>query len=158
MAAFWTGGRAALAADAGEHGGDVAVAGVERLPKLAVAPTDPGKPPLERRDADAGLGLRREIEADCFGMGRQLIETVAAEPGGELPPVGVIGACGVPGSGGAGVLFGGLGEPGEARVGEGRRGRVVGRRRQLAVQASWRVCSVFVRPVPTPGGGFEGVS
>ena len=58
-------GRAAVAAaDAGEHGGDVAVAGVERTAELAVAPADPGEAPLERRNADAGLGLRGEIEAD----------------------------------------------------------------------------------------------
>ena len=99
IAAFCTGRAGVLAADAGEHGGDVAVAGVERLPELAVAPADPGQAPLERRDADAGLGLRGEIEPDGLRLGRQFLKTVAAQPGGELPPVGVIGARGVFGCG-----------------------------------------------------------
>ena len=116
IAAFCAGGRAVPAADAGQNRRDVTVAGVERRPELAVAPTDPGKPPLERRDADAGFGLRREIEADDLGIGRQLIETVAAQPGGELPPVGIIGARGVFGSRGARVALSGLGQPSEARI------------------------------------------
>ena len=53
-----------LAANAGEHRRDVAVAGVERRPELAVAPADPGEAALERRNARAGLGLRGEIESD----------------------------------------------------------------------------------------------
>ena len=136
IAAFCTGGRRVLAADAGEHGGDVAVAGVERLPELAVAPADPGEAPLERRDADAGLGLRREIEPDGLRLGRQFVKTVAAQPGGELPPVGVIGARGVFAAGGAGVVFGGLGQPGEARIEAERAGESApsASRRQLAVR------------------------
>ena len=149
-----------LAADAGEHGGDVAVAGVERLPKLAVAPTDPGKPPLERRDADAGLGLRGEMEPDGLRLWRQLIKTVAAEPGGELPPVGVIGARRVFAAGGARVGFGGFGEPGEVRIGrrKGRGGRGVLFRKSIVGRVEVRRCFVFVRTFPTPRGGLEGVA
>ena len=60
------------AADAGEHGGDVPVADVERLAELAVAPGDAGQPPLEGGDREFGaaaLDLRREVEADRFRIG-----------------------------------------------------------------------------------------
>ena len=116
-----------FAADAGEHGRDVAVADVERLPDLAIAPANAGKPALQRRHADAGFGVRGEIEPHGLGIGRQLGKTVAAQPGGELPPVGVVGARGIFAAGGAGVGLGGFRQTGEARVGgkEGRGGRVV---------------------------------
>ena len=42
---------AVLAADASEHGGDMAVAGVERVAELAVMPANPGKAALQRGDA-----------------------------------------------------------------------------------------------------------
>ena len=105
-------GRAGVAAaDAGEHGGDMAVADVERLAELPVAPGDAGQPPLEGRDRKlrpAALDLSREIEADRFRIGRRLRKTLAAQPGGELPPVGGVGALGVVGLGRAGVGLGGL--------------------------------------------------
>ena len=81
-------GRASVpAADAGQHGGDMAVADVERLAELPVAPGDAGQPPLEGRDRKlraAALDLRREVEADRFRIGRRLREALAAQPGGEL--------------------------------------------------------------------------
>ena len=99
IASFWTGGRRVVAADAGEHGRDVAVARVERFAELAIAPANPGEPALQRRDGNrscpARLGAGREIEPDGLRIGRQVVEAVAAQPGGELPPIGVIGARGV---------------------------------------------------------------
>jgi hypothetical protein len=86
------------AADAGEDGGDVAVADIERLAELPVAPGDAGQAPLEGRDGEFGaaaLDLRGEVEADRFRIGRRLRKTLATQPGGELPPVGGVGALGV---------------------------------------------------------------
>ena len=40
-----------LAADAGEHRRYMAIAGVERVAKLAVMPANPGKAALQRGDA-----------------------------------------------------------------------------------------------------------
>ena len=99
------------AADAGEHGGDMAVADVERLAELPVAPGDAGQPPFEGRDGKlraAAFDLRREVEADRFRIGRRLRKTLAAQPRGEHSPVGGVGALGVVGLGGAGVGLGGF--------------------------------------------------
>ena len=153
-------GRTAVAAaDAGEHGGDVAVACVERTAELAVAPADPGQAALERRNADAGLGLRREIEPDGLRLGRQFVETVAAQKGSELPPVGIIGARGVFGSSGARVAFRGFGQPGEARIGreQGRGAVAVVGGRQLAVRGLRGLRFGFVPEIPTPGRGLVGL-
>ena len=63
------------AADAGQHGGDMPVADVERLAELTVAPGDSRQPPLEGGDRELGaaaLDLRREIEPDRLGIGRRL--------------------------------------------------------------------------------------
>ena len=80
-------GRAGVAAaDAGEHGGDMAVADLERDAELPVAPGDAGQPPLQggdRKLCAAALDLRREVEADRFRIGRRLREPLAAQPGGE---------------------------------------------------------------------------
>ena len=52
--------------------------------------------------------MRREVEADRFRIGRRLRKTLATQPGGELPPVGGVGALGVVGLRRAGVGLGGL--------------------------------------------------
>jgi hypothetical protein len=58
--------------------------------------------------------LGGEVEADRLRVGRRLGEPLAAQPGGELAPVGGIGALGVVGLRRAGVGLGRLGESGEA--------------------------------------------
>ena len=71
----------------------------------------PGQPPLEggdRKLRPAALDLRREVEADRFRVGRRLGKPLAAQPGGELSPVGGVGAPGVVGLRRAGVGLGGL--------------------------------------------------
>ena len=124
-------GRAAVAAaDAGQHGGDMAIADLERLAKLPVAPGDAGQAPFEGGDRQfrpAAFDLRSEVEADRFRVGRRLRKTLAAQPGGELPPVGGVGALGVVGLGGAGVGLGGLGQRRQAAAqapGRQEQGRV----------------------------------
>jgi len=135
----------------------VAIAGVERVAKLAVMPANPGQAALQRGDAcglravsgadvssagmdsadvssaggDSAVGAGGEIEPDRLRIWRQLRQALPAQPGGEVPPVGVVGALGVVGPGGAGVVLGGFGERGEAIVswGAGRgQGVFVGRR------------------------------
>ena len=126
------------AADAGQHGGDMPVADVERLAELAVAPGDARQPPLEGGDRQlraAALDLRGEIEADGFRIGRRLRQALAAQPGRELPPVGGVGALGVVGLGRAGVGLGGLGQAASrplrrGGVGAARPGRTGARRRR----------------------------
>jgi hypothetical protein len=69
------------AADAGEHGRDMAVADLERLPKLTVTPGDAGQAPLEGGDRKlraAAFDLRSQVEADRFRIGRRLGESLAA--------------------------------------------------------------------------------
>ena len=129
------------AADAGEHGGDMAVADLERLAELPVAPGDAGQPPLEGRDRKLGpaaLDLRREVEPDRFRIGRRLRKTLAAQPGGEHFPVGGVGALGVVGLRRAGVGLGGLRQrrqpaaeaPGGREQGRGVRAGSLGLRRR----------------------------
>ena len=65
-----------------------------------------------------------------------------------MPPIGVVGALGVVGPGGAGVVFSGLGERGEAIV-----WRAAGRGQGVFVGR--RSCIVLVSP--TAREGFEGV-
>ena len=121
------------AADARQHGGDMPVADIERLAELAVAPGDSRQPPLEGGDRELGaaaLDLRREIEPDRLGIGRRLGEALAAQPGGEHFPVGVVGAPGVVGLRRAGVGLGGLRQAGQpAAEPAGRPGQGRGRRR-----------------------------
>ena len=123
-------GRAAMAAaDAGEHGGDMAIADLERLPELAVAPGDAGQAPLEGGDRKlraAAFDLRSEIEADRFRIGRRFGKSLAAQPGGEHFPIRGIGPLGVIGLGGAGVVLGGLRERRKAAA-EAAGGREQGR-------------------------------
>ena len=151
-------GRAGVAAaDAGEHGGDMAVADLERLAELPVAPGDAGQPPLEGRDRKLGpaaLDLRREVEADRFRIGRRLRETLAAQPRGELPPVGGVGALGVVGLRRAGVGLGGLRQrrqaaaeaPGGREQGRGVRAGSLGlRRRAFRLSALRAVPDASVR-------------
>ena len=107
----------------------MAVADVERLAELAVAPGDARQAPLEGGDRKlraAAFDLGREIEADRFRIGRRLGKTLAAQPGGEHCPVGGVGALGVIGLGGAGVVLGGLGERRKAAA-EASGGREQGR-------------------------------
>ncbi len=117
------------AADAGEHGGDMAVADLERLPELSVAPGDAGEAPLEGGDRKlraAAFDLGSEIEADRFRIGRRFGKSLAAQPGGEHSPVRGVGALGVVGLGGAGVVLGGLRERRKAAA-EASGGREQGR-------------------------------
>jgi hypothetical protein len=109
-------------------------------------PTNPGQAALQRGDArtfsalSKPVGTGGEIEPDGLRIGRQLRKTLAAQPGGEMPPIGVVGALGVVGASGAGVVFGGLGERGEATV-----WRAAGRGQGVFVGLG----SVFVRIFPT---------
>ena len=117
------------AADAGQHGGDMAVADLEWLAELPVAPRDAGQPPLEggdRKLRPAAFDLRGEIEADRFRIGRRLGKPLAAQPRGEHSPVRGIGALGVIGLGGAGVGLGGLRQRRQAAA-EASGGREQGR-------------------------------
>ncbi len=66
------------AADAGEHGRDMAVPAVEGRGPLGEIPGERREPPLNRGDdprpAACALSAereRREIEADAFGVGRR---------------------------------------------------------------------------------------
>ena len=117
------------AADAGQHGGDMRIACVERATELAIAPADAREPALQRGDgqrrpARPALHAGGEIEADGLRVRGQGIEPLTAQPGGEVPPVGVIGPLGVLRAGVAGVvarLFGQRREMGGARpLGERR--------------------------------------
>ena len=131
---------AVAAADAGEHGRDMAVLAVEGQGPLDEAPDERREPPLDRCDAarlvtgalSAG-GERGEIEPDAFGIGeRPQVQTLAGAPAQIVAPVGGVGAVGVLGRRRAGVGPGGLderlklcGEGGLARV--QRSGRAGGR-------------------------------
>ena len=117
------------AADAGQHGGDMAIADLERLPELAVAPGDAGQAPLEGGDRKLGAAafdLGSEVEADRFRIGRRFGKSLAAQPGSEHSPVRGVGALGVIGLGGAGVGLGGLRERRKAAA-EAAGGREQGR-------------------------------
>ena len=145
------------AADAGEDGGDMPVADVQRCAELPVAPGDAGQPPLEGRNRKlrpAALDLRREVEADRFRIGRRLRKTLAAQPGGELPPVRGVGALRVVGLGRAGVGLGGLRQrrqaaaeaPGGREQGRGVRAGSLGlRRRAFRLSALRAVPDASVR-------------
>ena len=117
------------AADAGQHGGDMAIADLERLPELPVAPGDARQAPLEGGDRKLGptaFDLGSEIEADRFRIGRRFGKPLAAQPGSEHSPVRGVGALGVIGLSGAGVVLGGLGERRKAAA-EASGGREQGR-------------------------------
>ena len=107
----------------------MAIADLERLPELSVAPGDARQAPFEggdRKLGPAAFDLRREVEADRFRIGRRLGKPLAAQPGGEHSPVGGVGALGVIGLGGAGVVLGGLRERRKAAA-EASGGREQGR-------------------------------
>ena len=117
------------AADAGQHGGDMAIADLERLAELPVAPGDAGQAPLEGGDRKLGAAafdLGSEVEADRFRIGRRFGKPLAAQPGGEHFPVRGVGALGVIGLGGAGVVLGSLRERRKAAA-EASGGREQGR-------------------------------
>ena len=99
----------------------MAVSGVEQVAKLAVMPANPRQAALQRSDACRAprrvraVGAGGEIEPDRLGSGG-----TAADPAGEARRKNVAnrsrrraGCCG---PGGAGIVFGGLGERGEAIV------------------------------------------
>ena len=101
------------AADAGEHGRDMPIADLKRLPELPVAPGDARQAPFEGRDRKLGptaFDLGSEVEADRFRIGRRFGKPLAAQPGSEHSPVRGVGALGVIGLGGAGVVLGRLRE------------------------------------------------
>ena len=76
--------RAAMgAADAGQHGGDMAVLRVEWLAQLPIMPGDPRQPPLQRGDAHRGyptrpIGAGGEIKPDGLWIRRRHGKTLAA--------------------------------------------------------------------------------
>ena len=107
----------------------MAIADLERLAELPVAPGDAGQAPLEggdRKFGAAAFDLRSEVEADRFRVGRRLGKSLAAQPRGEHFPVRGVGALGVVGLGGAGVGLGGLRERRKAAA-EAAGGREQGR-------------------------------
>ena len=126
--------------DAGQHGRDMAVADLERLTELSVAPGDAGEAPLESGDRKlhaAAFDLRSEVEADRLRVGRRLGKPLAAQPRGEVSPVSRVGALRVIGLGRAGVGLGGLRQrrqaaaeaPGGREQGRGVRAGSLGLRR-----------------------------
>ena len=107
----------------------MAIADLERLPELSVAPGDARQAPFERGDRKLGpaaFDLGSEVEADRFRIGRRFGKPLAAQPGSEHSPVCGVGAPGVIGLGGAGVGLGGLGERRKAAA-EASGGREQGR-------------------------------
>ena len=71
------------AADAGQHGGDMAVLRVEWLAQLPIMPGDPRQPPLQRGDAHRGyptrpIGAGGEIKPDGLWIRRRHGKTLAA--------------------------------------------------------------------------------
>jgi hypothetical protein len=117
------------AADAGEHGRDMAVLAVEGQGPLGETPPECREPPLDGGDrarpaarALGARGQRREIKADAFAVGeRARVEPLAGAPAQVVAPVG--GVCAV----------GGL---------RGRRARVgaagLDQRLELCRQGTWR--------------------
>ncbi len=91
-------------ADAGEHGGDMAILAVEREPALGIVPGDRGQPSLDRRHrirlaagdrrtrgGVTATGTGGDVEADGVWVGRQDLQPLAAAPSGKMLPVGGIG-------------------------------------------------------------------
>ncbi|KAF0132568.1 MAG: hypothetical protein FD148_1395 [Methylocystaceae bacterium] len=106
------------AANAGEHGRNMPLTRIERRSELPVAPADAGEPSLQRGDRNRratplAAHTSGEIKADGLRVRGQRVEPLAAQPGGKLPPVGVIGAPGVVRAGVAGVIAGLFGERSE---------------------------------------------
>ena len=101
-------------ADAGEHGGDVAILAVERPAALGIVPGQRRQPPLDRRHrfsvpADAG-GLGGDVEADGLRIRRKYLQFLAPAPGAKMLPVGRVGAARVGGTGGLDIGAGAIGE------------------------------------------------
>ena len=85
---------------------------------------------LDRLATAAALHAGGEIEADGLRVRGQGVEALPAQPGGELPPIGLIGALGVVGAGVAGVVARLVAEGVEMRrAGRGTRRRTSRRRR-----------------------------
>ena len=107
---FFLDGRSAMgASNAGEHGRDVPIARVQRFAELAIAPANPREAPLQRRDGNRLLSAPAvdaggEIQPDGLRIRGQGVETLAAQPGGKLSPIGVVSALGVFGARVAGVI------------------------------------------------------
>ena len=107
----------------------MAVADLERLPKLAVAPGDARQAPFEGGDRKlraSAFDLGCEVEADRLRIGRRFGKPLAAQPGSEHSPVCGVGALGVIGLSGAGVILSRLGERRKAAA-EASGGREQGR-------------------------------
>ena len=155
IASFWSRRAAMGAANAGEHRRNMPIDCIERLAELAVTPANAGEPALQvatetgcdrgvfRAPAELLLHTGGEIEADGLRVRGQGIEALPAQPGGKLPPIGVIGALGVVRAGVAGVVAGLFGER-RRDAGRGRARRAADRRlsnssSMLAIASSfWR--------------------
>lgn len=94
-----SGRRGVFVADAGEHGGDMAVLPVERLAALRVVPGQGRQPAVDRRHRLfvplRCRGLGRDVKANNLWIWRQRIERLAPAPGAKMLPVGGVGATGV---------------------------------------------------------------
>lgn len=106
-------GRAAVgASNAGEHGGDMTILGVERRANLAVMPGNSRQSALQRGDARGRraatrtVGAGGEIEADGLRIRGQGRKTLTTQPRRKLSPVGLVGALRVLGAGVARVILG----------------------------------------------------
>jgi hypothetical protein len=87
------------------------IARVQQAAELPIAPANAGEPALQRgnrqrRPARPALDAGSEIQANGLRVRGQGVEALPAQPGGEVPPVGVIGPLRVLGAGVAGVVAG----------------------------------------------------
>ena len=145
-----------------QHRGDMRIARIERAAELAIAPANAGEPALQRgngqrRPARPALDAGGEIEADGLRVRGQGVETLTAQPGGEVPPVGVIGPLGVLRAGVAGVVAGLFRERREMGGGLGERPAaglvLVGFSHSCPRLLPRGARRGFENPTPRPAGG-----
>ena len=105
------------AADAGEHGGDVAVGAIEGFAALGEIPDERRQPPLDGGDGRAAWRLRVRRRRRRRYRGRRVCGSGGRAPTpwrraqrGIMAPVGGVGAAGVFGRCGLGVVAGGFGQ------------------------------------------------
>lgn len=87
----------------------MAVADIEPLAALAVMPTNARESPLQSGDRNRlptslAIDAGGQIEANGLRIRGQGVKPLPAQPGRKLPPVGVVSALGVLGTGVAGVI------------------------------------------------------